>query len=134
MYQSNAMKAQIRKTLGQYNFCSSDKQWQVYMYFDECPIQRGLACLWDEGDEPDIEGMKPSGVIEVMSERVESYWISTSREQERKVVQWVKDNAKTLDSQWLTDEIERWEKKRQRCVSTIVSLEIELEELNNPTE
>ena len=113
----------IRKRLGRYNLCSTEKEWLVSIQFPSGSLFQRIRETWAEEDEPDIDGLPPSEVIELISERVESHLISSSRKEERKIIGWVRENAERLDAQWAQDEIAQKRKCIERLHSEIKSLE-----------
>lgn len=100
------MNVYITKSLGRYNFCSNDKQWCVTIRLPECAPKQAISETWPEDEEPDTEGQPPSVVIEIIAERLESYWISTGRDEQRKVIEWARQNATILDDAWAKRKIE----------------------------
>ena len=102
----------IFKSKGRFNMCSNEEQWQAGITgLPEDAPHKGICQTWDIDDEPYIEGEPPSEVIEIISERVESYWISTSRKKDRETIQWIRDNIDRLNALWAKDEIEKREKR-----------------------
>lgn len=115
---------QITKVKGRYNFCSNEEQWRVAITGlpNEAPAKY-LSKTWDIEDEPYIKNLPPSEVVEIISERVESFWISTSREKDREIIQWIRNNSEELDVKWAKGEIKRKEKAIGRLQEDIERLE-----------
>lgn len=113
----------ITKVKGQYDLCSNNEQWRVAITGlpDKAPAKY-LSDTWNIDDEPYVKGLPPSEVVELISERVESYLLSTKRKESREVIQWIRDNSKELDALWAKSEIEL---KRK----AIARLEEEIEDL-----
>ena len=114
----------ITKNLGCYDFCNPHKKsWLVSVTgLPEGAPSRGITQTWAEDDEPDIEDLLPSELIEIISDKVESYLFSTSREKDREVIRWARDNADRLNKEWIAQLIERKTKQ-------IEKLEREIKEL-----
>ncbi|KKM87472.1 hypothetical protein LCGC14_1268490 [marine sediment metagenome] len=112
----------ITKSKGRYDLLSSDQQWCVTIRLPNDAPRLALSGMWELDAEPDIEDLPPSEVVEVISERIESYLISTSREKEREVVQWIRDNAERLDAEWTAGQIKLLESQRKALAERIDSL------------
>jgi hypothetical protein len=119
------MKTYYRKSKGIYSMKFSGKsepEWQVWMQLPEGAPKRGIGETWEEDDEPDVEGLLPSEVASLMSKRNESYWIKTSKEENRAVYAWVAANAALIDATWLWDQITAKEREleslrdRRQCI------------------
>ena len=97
----------ILKNLGRYDLCSGKKDWcvQILNLPENCP-HRSINTSWQEDNEPEIEGLMPSEVIEIMSERIESFLYSSSREKDRETINWVRENSECLDSEWAKEMID----------------------------
>ena len=98
----------IIKTLGRYDFCSNQKEWQVAIMGlpEGCPTQSLSEC-WPEDDEPDTIEMPPSEIVDFISERLESYLLNTGRKEKRETIKWLKEHSDELDSEWAKTEISR---------------------------
>jgi hypothetical protein len=118
----------ITKNKGRYDLCSNEEQWHVSIKLPNDAPQRSLSDTWNLDDEPDIEDMPPSEVVEIISERIESYLLSTSREENRAVVQWIRDNAERLDAEWAAGQIKLMESRRAALAERINSLRAYLPE------
>jgi hypothetical protein len=108
------MTVSYSKNLGRYNLCSADKSWSLHLNLPKDAPARGLSQLFDEDQEPQIEGCVPSEIVEMISERLESYLFSTDRPEKRKVIEWCRANADRLNSEWAKSEIERCKAKIER--------------------
>ncbi|MEN5063595.1 hypothetical protein [Achromobacter aegrifaciens] len=88
----------ISKTLGRYNFANTaEKQWCVQMIM---PDGKGLSETWPEDEEPDIDGVPPSQVLDLIEERLKSYWISTRREETLARIAAYREQSEQLDDAW----------------------------------
>jgi hypothetical protein len=119
------MKTYYNKSKGIYSMKFSGKsepEWQVWMQLPEGAPKRGISETWDQDDEPDIDGLLPSEVAELMAKRNESYWIKTSKEENRAVYEWIAANAPAIDEAWLADQIIAKEREleglrdRRQCI------------------
>lgn len=98
----------IAKTLGRYNFANTaEKQWCVTMYM---PDGKQLSEKWDEDDEPDIDGVPPSQVLDMIEERLKSYWICTRREETLARIAAYREQADQLDDAWARRQIASYER------------------------
>ena len=101
----------IFKNLGRYNLASNEKSWCVEivaMFADE---NIAVSETWDADDEPDTYGLPPSEVLELISSRVESYWISTARDKQRKKINSLREHSGRLDDAWARGMIESLNKR-----------------------
>lgn len=92
----------VGKSLGKYDFCSNDKQWCVSV---KAPDGKWISETWDEDNEPDIEGLAPSEVIDLIEERLKSYWICTSREEKLARIAGFREVAEQQDHNWAQEQI-----------------------------
>jgi hypothetical protein len=99
----------ITKTLGRYNFANTaEKQWCVQMIM---PDGKGLSETWPEEEEPDIDGVPPSQVLDLIEERLKSYWISTRREETLARIAAYREKSEELDDAWARRLIASLERK-----------------------
>ena len=102
------MKVFISKSLGTYNLANhGQKQWSVelrVMGLQDSPLV--LWATWEEDDEPDIDGLSPSEVMDLLERRFESYLIDTSREKRRASLAWMRENAEEIDKAWAASRVE----------------------------
>lgn len=112
----------ISKHKGRYNYLSNEDSWCVSIDLPADAPRQSISQCWDLDEEPDIDSLPPSEVIELISERLERYLLSTKREEYRKVIQWVRDNAERVDAFWAAEEIERLERRRDRLAQDIERL------------
>ena len=61
---------------------------------------------WPLDSEPNIDGMPPSDVIELISERVEEYLFSSQREEQQTIIAWVRAHDERLDAEWAQGQID----------------------------
>ncbi len=98
----------IIKTLAAYNILDpSEKQWCVQMFM---PDKSALSEKWPENDEPDIDGIPPSKVLDMIEERLQSYWIYTGREEKLARIAAYREQAEQLDDAWARLQIASYER------------------------
>jgi hypothetical protein len=103
------MRVIIRANLGRYDLAHpKEEQWHIVMVL---PGERRLSELWPPEQGPSIDGRPPSEIVEEISERVGSHWISSSRERDRETIAWVRENAAAIDDLWARAEADRILKK-----------------------
>lgn len=121
------MKVSISKNLGCYNWAdTSQKSWLVSMRIDDLAISE----QWDADSEPEIKGLPPSEVVELISERLEKYWINTDRERKREVIKQIKANKFEIDKAWANSEILRLQRSHQRIHNEINSFRYLIQDIN----
>lgn len=97
------------------------KQWQVAISgLPEDAPNQAVSAMFDE--EQGIDDLPPSEVVEFISDKIESLWISTSREEKRETIEWIRENAERLDKIWAKKEIERTKKEIKRLQSYVDDL------------
>ena len=118
------MKVFISKILGTYNLAGpGKKQWLVELRVKglrDLPVV--LSATWEEDDEPDIDGLSPSEVMDLLAQRFESYLIDTSREKKRAVLSMMRDNAEEIDKAWAASRVESLRVEAERLNNQIASL------------
>ena len=119
----------ITKTSGRYNYCNYlEKSWMVTLHDlpEGCPAN-SLSEFWKEDDEPDIDGLMPSEVIELFEERLNKYLIHTGRKKKEEIIQWLKDHAIDIDIDWLLSRITKYD--IDSIISEVRKLYLELNNL-----
>ena len=118
------MKVFISKILGTYNLANpGQKLWSVdlrVMGLRDCPV--GISATWEEDDEPDIDGLSPSEVMDLLAQRFESYLIDTSRDKKRAVLSLMRENAQEIDEAWAASRVEAIQKETERLNKKIEDL------------
>jgi hypothetical protein len=94
------------KNLGHYNFAGHEKNWCVSLITPYGRVNE----IWPEREEPDIDDLLPSEVLDLIESRLDSYWISTSREKDKATIAAIKEHAAEIDLAWLDAKIESTEK------------------------
>ena len=110
------MKVLISKSLGTYNLANpGQKQWSVELRvigLQDSPLV--LSATWEEDDEPDIDGLAPSGIMDLLEQRFESYIIDTNREKRRASLAWMRENTEEIDKAWAASRVESFRKEVER--------------------
>jgi len=102
--------SQVTKNYGRYNLASNEKEWCVQVLL---PNGKWLSEHFTE--EPSVDdSTAPSDAVEVISERLESYWISTSREEKRTVIEYARSMAAEMDKTWAENRIKRFQNEIDR--------------------
>jgi hypothetical protein len=117
------MDIRIQKRLGRYNLCSYEKQWMVEISGlpEECPARR-ISEHWNEEDEPEIDGLPPSEVVELMEDQMGSYLFYSARAPKMEVIQWIKAHRDAIDAAWAKREIKNLERRITRLQDKIEHL------------
>ena len=102
------MKVSVWKSFGAFNLANPGcKQWCVDLRVTGLPGSPvSLAATWEEDDEPDIDGLSPSEVMDLLERRFESYIIDTNREKRRASLAWMRENAEEIDKAWAASRVE----------------------------
>ena len=101
------MNVFVSKSLGVYNWAGpGKKQWLVELRVNGLrDLPAALSATWEEDDEPDIDGLAPSGVMDLLEQRFESYLIDTSREKKRAVLALMRESAEEIDKAWAASRV-----------------------------
>lgn len=115
----------VNKNLGRYDLLSNDKDWcvSVNIRHPDSP----LPCInetWSENDCPDLDGLTPVQVIDLIEEKVNSYLYTSRKAKYEPFFKWVKENRKSLEIQHAKEQIEEYKNK----IIDLEQLIIELEE------
>jgi hypothetical protein len=112
------MSANYYKTLGRFNICGAEKDWQVVLSTDAGTV----SAMWDEDDEPDIDDCPPSEVLDVIEARLTRphFW-SSDKDRKLAVIAKMRESIESADREWLTVRVTRarealrhWEARLQR--------------------
>lgn len=95
----------ISKSKGRYDACSHDEEWCVSLQLPAGAPQRRISQMWPHDNEPDVDDLPPSEVIEIISQRLDEYISISGREEDRAVIAWVRENAARLDAEWAASEV-----------------------------
>ena len=118
------MNVFISKSLGVYNLANpGKKQWLVELRVNglrDLPV--ALSATWEEDDEPDIDGLAPSEIMDLLEQRFESYLIDTSREKKRAALALMRESAEEIDKAWAASRVESLRREVERLNHEIASL------------
>jgi hypothetical protein len=97
---------------GNYNFADpSEKQWCLEL---STPFGRVSETF---NEKPDLDDLLPTDVLDLIEERVKSYWIYTSREECLKRIDGIRAHSLEINRQFIEFEI----KKHQTAISELES-------------
>lgn len=126
------------KNEGCFNLLSPrEKSWQVYLYVEfEDKSKVCISQTWDYDDEPYLDSDSfPEEVIEVIADRLEYFWISTSRKEDRGKINWMRDNILEINLAWAKVQLPNAQQRLdtaarylQSLLDSIESMEEELKE------
>jgi hypothetical protein len=124
----NRIHITVSSRTGCFNLCNSSQR-QFLVEVRGLPKESGATMLsetWDEDDAPGLDGSEPlSQVIEIMAERLESYWISTRRDAARKVIAWCREHAEELDRHWACTLMEQYRSQAEKLEAKAARLDVE---------
>jgi hypothetical protein len=100
-----------------------EQQWQVVLATSVGQISE----LWDEEDEPEVEDLLPSEVLDLIEVRVKSYWINTDRDNQIKRIAKLREHIAELDIAWVESKLERLRSNVERWETTLRGLRREVE-------
>lgn len=107
------------KHLGRYNWAGNEKDWCVQLNTPYGNVSE----MWPEDDEPDLDDLLPSEVLQMIEDRLDHYWISTGREAKKAVIAAIRVHEIEVDAAWLDAEIERTERALSKLRDRRAALE-----------
>jgi hypothetical protein len=102
------IKCQVTKNLGRYNWAGTEKEWFVQVLL---PDSKWLSASWPEDDEPEIDGVPPSRVIEMIEARERSYWINTALQGKLDLIADATPFLERMDDAWAKSRIATLERQ-----------------------
>ena len=120
-------KPHFYKSLGRFNWAGSEDEWQLAISFGG----KLLSELFDKDDEPCLDDVRPSEVVEMISERLERYWINTGREKKRETIAWFREHSAAMDLAWARAEIKSAEQQISALLRRVSDMEILSEQLSS---
>lgn len=94
-------------SLGQYNWAGTDEQWCLdlqtpYGYVSE---------MFPKEAMPDVDPnwTTPSEVLDLIEERLDSYWVSTKRAETKAKIAEIRKHSAEIDAAWLDQKIKQAE-------------------------
>jgi hypothetical protein len=122
------MHARYYKNLGRYDLCSNDKSWCVQLITS----YGNFSETFPEDEEPHIEGLLPSEILDLIEERLDSYWICTKRDEIKKRIADARKHFAELDICWIQNRISYFEEKIKRLQNQMSDIQEESEkEINH---
>ena len=107
------------KNRGSYNWADlSEKSWQIHLQvrFDD-NSRIDISETWD--DEPDTDGLLPTDILDMIEERLNYYWINTSRDRTQKDIAALREHGNDLNIPWLQARIARKKKELEELEATL---------------
>lgn len=101
------MSIRISQQTASYNLLDpSERQTQIIVYL---PEGKAISAMWPEGDAPEIDGLSPVEVVDLITERIKRVWTTDREGKERKLATaaWVAEHAVEINREWAQGEIER---------------------------
>lgn len=93
------MTISISMNYGSYNFANpAQKQWQL-------SLRTPFGNVSQRFDEEPYIGDCVEDALEVIAERLESYWISTGREEDRKIIANIRANLPACEIEWAQQKV-----------------------------
>ena len=110
------MNVFVSKSLGVYNWAGpGKKQWLVELRVNGLrDLPAVLSATWEEDDEPDIDGLAPSEIMDLLEQRFESYLVDTSREKKRAALALMRESAEEIDNAWAASRVESLREEVER--------------------
>lgn len=115
---------------GRFNLCSNKQDFQLFVRLNfEDGTHAGISELWPVDSAPDVSDHTDiMDVVELISERLETYWISTGRDVTRGKIAWIKENRHPIAAAWLTVKVDAAKKKLVSAQDVLKRFEYQLEE------
>lgn len=92
--------ARFHKTLGRFNWISDNKNWQLVLRTSA----GNASALFAEDEEPDIQGLLPSDVLDLIEERMKRSLRSDMTERLQEIAS-IRGQIESLNTAWLADEL-----------------------------
>lgn len=94
-------------SLGRYNWAATDEQWCL-------ALQTPYGCvseMFPKDAPPDVDPnwTTPSEVLDLIEERLDSYWISTKRAETKAKIAEIRKHSAEIDAAWLDQKIKQAE-------------------------
>ena len=97
--------ARYFKSLSRFNLIGQEKNWQVQLLTSS----GNVSALFDEEEEPDLENLLPSDVLDLIEARTNAVWSSNKADRLAKIAE-LRQQIEKLDVAWLAVELERADK------------------------
>jgi hypothetical protein len=92
--------------IGRFNLASNEKDACLRLYTSGGNFSQTFPL----DEQPEIDGLLPSKVMDLIEARLDSYWISTGREEDKKRIARWRIEQSDFDAAWLKAQIEHTEK------------------------
>lgn len=93
--------------LGRYNLASTKKEWMLALVTTRGRVSE----TWPEDDKPEVCGLLPSEVLDLIDSRLDSYWYKSSRDKDKAEIATIREHANEIDIDWLDGRIKAAESK-----------------------
>lgn len=112
-------KVQYYGQIGRYDYCHpSAKQYCLHLRTPSGNVSE----LWAEDEMPNLEDFLPSDVLNLIEERLDHYMYKSSRDEEKKKIQAIREHIKEYDIEWASDYLQAAEREVSRRAAILVSL------------
>ena len=108
--------------LGRYNLCSNEKDWCLQLQTSGGNFSE----TWPEDEKPNVDGMLPSQVLDLIEEQLRSFWVSSGRDEKLKRMEEWRKRAHEYDEAWLLRRIEETEEQRANLSERLDSVRAEM--------
>jgi hypothetical protein len=114
----------IDKQLGSFNWANTrEKSWLVSIRVND---MHSVNAHFPEDEEPDIDGLAPLDVLDLIEMRNGKYLYRGSAKQEAETIKYIRDNAADIEREWAEAEIKELQKESARIYQKIESLRYSL--------
>ena len=95
--------------LGRYNWTKAEDVWCLTLRTPYGTVSE----TFPKADKPDVdpEWTTPSEVLDIIEERLDSYWISTRRAETKETIAAIRQHSNEIDAAWLDQKIKQAEDK-----------------------
>lgn len=90
------MSVEMNKHLGRYSLTSNEKHWRLCLY---TPHGR-ISVLFSEDDEPEIDGLLPSEVLDLIEAGMKG-WYRSSHAEDAAIIAKIREHKHEIDLEWL---------------------------------
>lgn len=95
---------------GRYNLCSSDRQTQVVLATPAGNVSE----LWPEGEAPYDSEMAPSGILDAIEERLNSYLFTSKKAESTARIAAIRARIDEFDAAWYRNQFKRYAAKAEK--------------------
>lgn len=116
------MSVQMSKHLGRYSLTNNVKHWSLCLY---TPHGR-ISVLFSEDDEPEIDGLLPSEVLDLIEAGMKR-WYRPSHAEDAAIIAKIREHKHEIDLEWLESRAVKAEEKAAGLRRQIVDILEEME-------